>query len=300
MGGLTSQSDQFGSGRKLGIVRSIGALRAEVGRWRKSGQSVGFVPTMGALHAGHLALVTAARGQCDRIVVSIFVNPTQFGPGEDFEAYPRDEAADLAKLAGAAADLAYLPAVDEMYPPGAATVVNVSGVTEGLCGGARPTHFQGVTTIVAKLLMQVQPDMAFFGQKDYQQLQAITRMARDLDIPCEIVGVPTVREADGLALSSRNLYLTAAQRDMALALPRTLRAVADALQDGAGAAAHLAWGVEQLLKGGFDSVDYFELRHAGDLSPLSRLGNVPARLLAAARIGKTRLIDNIPVPYSVH
>ncbi|HBC53050.1 MAG TPA: pantoate--beta-alanine ligase, partial [Alphaproteobacteria bacterium] len=210
----------------IDTVRTIAALRAWVAEQRQDGRRIGFVPTMGALHEGHLSLVAAALSHCDVVVVSIFVNPTQFGPGEDFDAYPRDEAADLSKLAQAGAQLVYLPTVDEMYPADATTVVNVSGITEGLCGGARPTHFQGVTTVVTKLLMQVMPDAAFFGEKDYQQLQTIKRMVRDLDIPVEIVGVPTMREPDGLALSSRNLYLTAQERRQALALPDTLRAVA--------------------------------------------------------------------------
>lgn len=279
----------------LATVRTIADLRARVREWRGQGLRIGFVPTMGALHEGHITLVRTAKTRCDKVVVSIFVNPTQFGPNEDFDAYPRNEAADLAKLAAAQADLAYLPTVDIMYPPGTSTTVNVTGLTEGLCGAARPGHFQGVTTVVTKLLLQVLPDAAFFGEKDYQQLKTITRMARDLDIPAEIVGVPTVREADGLALSSRNVYLSPAQREHALAIPRTLQAVAQRLADGSAAAAHLAWGQAELLRGGFDSVDYLELCDAEDLTPLSRIGPRPARLIVAARIGKTRLLDNIGV-----
>lgn len=278
------------------IVRTIADLRAHVRAWRVAGLSTGFVPTMGALHAGHLSLVAAARVRCDKVVVSIFVNPTQFGPNEDFEAYPRNEQADLERLASAHADLAYLPTVAEMYPPGSLTVVNVSGITDGLCGAVRPGHFQGVTTVVTKLLLQVLPDAAFFGEKDYQQLKTITRMARDLDIPAGIVGVPTVREADGLALSSRNVYLSATERQNALSLPRTLFALAAKLRDGSPAGPHLAWGVAALLDGGFASVDYLELCDAEDLTPLSRISGKPSRLIAAAKIGKTRLIDNIPVP----
>ncbi len=281
----------------IDTVRTIAALRDRVAERRQAGARIGFVPTMGALHEGHLSLVAAALAQCDAVVVSIFVNPTQFGPGEDFEAYPRDESADLEKLEQAGAQLVYLPAVDEMYPENATTVVNVSGITEGLCGGARPTHFQGVTTVVTKLLMQVLPDAAFFGEKDYQQLQTIRRMVRDLDIPVEIIGVPTVREADGLALSSRNLYLSADERREALSLPATLQAVAAKLRQAQGepAAAHLDWGRAQLLQGGFDSVDYLELRDAETLAVLEGWEGQPARLLAAARIGKTRLIDNIAI-----
>ena len=200
------------SATSLAAVRTIADLRARVREWRAAGQRIGFAPTMGALHEGHLSLVRAARQRCDRVVVSIFVNPTQFGPNEDFDAYPRNEAADLALLAGVSADLAYLPSVEVMYPKGACTTVTVTGITDGLCGAMRPGHFQGVATVVTKLLLQVLPDAAFFGEKDYQQLKTITRMARDLDIPCEIIGVPTVREADGLALSSRNVYLSPAER----------------------------------------------------------------------------------------
>ncbi|HBF97890.1 MAG TPA: pantoate--beta-alanine ligase [Alphaproteobacteria bacterium] len=279
----------------IDTVRTIAALRAWVAEQRQDGRRIGFVPTMGALHEGHLSLVAAALSHCDVVVVSIFVNPTQFGPGEDFDAYPRDEAADLSKLAQAGAQLVYLPTVDEMYPADATTVVNVSGITEGLCGGARPTHFQGVTTVVTKLLMQVMPDAAFFGEKDYQQLQTIKRMVRDLDIPVEIVGVPTMREPDGLALSSRNLYLTAQERRQALALPDTLRAVAAKFSQGAPVAPHLDWGTAELLRGGFDTVDYLELRDAQTLAVLNIWEGQPARLLAAARIGKTRLIDNIAI-----
>lgn len=279
----------------LPVVRTIADLRVQVRNWRKRGERIGFVPTMGALHEGHLSLVKAAKLRCDKIVVSIFVNPTQFGPNEDFDAYPRDEAADLALLAGVKTDLVYLPTVDGMYPPGSQTIVTVAGITDRLCGAARPGHFQGVTTVVTKLLLQVLPDAAFFGEKDYQQLKVITRMAIDLDIPTRIIGVPTVREADGLALSSRNVYLSVTQRQQALALPRTLNALALLLGDASDAQAHLTWGIEELLRGGFDSVDYLELCDAENLQPLARLGRKPARLIAAARIGKTRLIDNIAV-----
>ena len=275
-------------------VRTIADLRAQVHQWRAQGLRIGFAPTMGALHAGHLSLVSAARARCDKVIVSIFVNPTQFGPNEDFDAYPRNENADLEKLASVQTDLAYLPAVAEMYPPGSLTTVNVSGITEGLCGAARPGHFQGVTTVVTKLLLQVMPDAAFFGEKDYQQLKTITRMARDLDIACEIIGVPTVREADGLALSSRNVYLSPTQRQQALCLPHTLNAVAQKLRDGSPAAGHLEWAQKELLRGGFDGVDYLELCDAENLQRLPHVGSAPARLIVAARIGKTRLIDNIP------
>ena len=196
----------------MDIARSVGELRQRVSAWRAAGERIGLAPTMGALHAGHLALVAAAQARCRRTVVSIFVNPRQFGPREDFSTYPRPEAADLEKLAAAAADLVFIPAVAEMYPDGFATTISVGGPSEGLCGAQRPGHFDGVATVVAKLLIQVAPDAAFFGEKDYQQLLVVRRMARDLDLPVEIVGVPTVREADGLALSSRNVYLSAEER----------------------------------------------------------------------------------------
>jgi pantoate--beta-alanine ligase len=196
----------------LPIVRTVAELRAQVAGWRKAGQRVGLVPTMGALHEGHLSLVRLAREHAERVVVSVFVNPTQFSPNEDFDAYPRDEAHDAGLLAGVGCDLLFAPGVAEMYPPGFATTVTVAGVSEPLDGTARPGHFVGVATIVSKLLNQCGPDVAVFGEKDYQQLQVIRRLARDLDLPVEIVGGPTARAEDGLALSSRNAYLSAAER----------------------------------------------------------------------------------------
>ena len=278
----------------LPILRSVAALRVQVAQWRKDGLRVAFVPTMGALHDGHLSLVKSGLAEADRVVVSIFVNPTQFGPNEDFAAYPRTEQADVAKLAGAGASAAYVPSVEEMYPAGAATTVHVAGVTEGLCGDFRPGHFDGVATVVAKLLNQAQPDVALFGEKDFQQLQVIRRLARDLDIPVTIRGVPTLREADGLAMSSRNAYLSPQERATAPALHRTLAGAAARLQGGAEAEPVLKEGVAIILAAGFDSVDYLELRAAEDLAPLARLDR-PARLIVAARLGKARLIDNIPV-----
>src|SRR5262249_21433730 len=197
------------------VARSIAALRRMVAAWRAQGDNIGLVPTMGALHRGHLALVAAAQAECRRVVVSIFVNPRQFGPQEDFAAYPRPEEADLAVLAEARVDLAFIPTVAEIYPPGAATTISVAGLSEGLCGAHRPGHFDGVATVVAKLLIEAAPDRAYFGEKDYQQLLVVTRMARDLDLPVAIVGVPTVREPDGLALSSRNVYLAPDERTVA-------------------------------------------------------------------------------------
>lgn len=277
------------------IVRTVAELRARVAAWRAAGLKVGLVPTMGALHAGHLSLVTAARREADRVVASVFVNPTQFGPTEDFSAYPRQEARDALMLAEAGAHLLYAPSVGEMYPEGFATTVSVAGLSEGLCGDVRPGHFQGVATVVSKLLLQALPDVAVFGEKDYQQLQVIRRVVRDLDIPVAVRGAATVREADGLAMSSRNAYLTAAERAVAPALHRVLSGLADRLAGGGEVAAPLLdHGRRDLLAAGFAAVDYVELRDAATLAPLDRADR-PARLLAAVRLGKARLIDNVAV-----
>jgi pantoate--beta-alanine ligase len=249
---------------------------------------------MGALHAGHMRLVETALAQCDAVVVSIFVNPTQFGQGEDLDAYPRQEAADAALLEAAGADLIWAPTVDQVYPDGFATNISVTGVSAGLCGGSRPGHFDGVATVVAKLFNQTRPDAAFFGEKDYQQLAVIRRMARDLDFSHDIVGVPTVRDADGLALSSRNAYLTSVQRRAAVALPDNMRDAADAISKGGDVINILEEAKAKLLSSGFHQVDYFELRNAETLENMT-VFNKPARLLAAAHIGSTRLIDNIAV-----
>lgn len=277
----------------LPIVRTVTDLRAQVAAWRAGGERLGFVPTMGALHAGHLELVAEARRRAGKVVASIFVNPRQFGPNEDFDRYPRDEASDAAKLAGAGADLLFAPTVEEMYPAGFATSVKVEGLGDRLCGAARPGHFDGVGVVVAKLLNQVRPDVALFGEKDWQQLAIIRRLVADLDLEIEIAGVPIVRDPDGLALSSRNLYLSAGERARALELPRALSAAAAALEAGKPVPDALAMAFAQVAAA-FDSVDYVELTGAEDLQPLDRLDR-PARLLAAARIGKTRLIDNIAV-----
>ncbi len=282
----------------LPIVRTVADLRAAVAGWRREGLSVGFVPTMGALHEGHLSLVRLALSRADRVAASIFVNPAQFGPSEDLAAYPRDEAGDAGKLAGAGCHLLFGPSVDEMYPAGAATVVTVSGVSEPLDGQARPGHFAGVATVVAKLLNQVRPDVAVFGEKDYQQLQVIRRLSADLDLGVEILGAPTARAADGLALSSRNAYLTAEERQRAPELAAALAEAVLALRSGAPVARVEAWAVARLQAAGFGPVDYVEVRDAGDLS---RMGPGPlppgrkARILAAARLGRARLIDNMAV-----
>jgi pantoate--beta-alanine ligase len=282
----------------LPIVRTVADLRAAVAGWRREGLSVGFVPTMGALHEGHLSLVRLALSRADRVVASIFVNPTQFGPEEDLAAYPRDEAGDAAKLAEAGCHLLFAPSPAEMYPPGAATVVTVSGVSEPLDGLARPGHFAGVATVMAKLLSQVRPDLAVFGEKDYQQLQVIRRLAADLDLGAEILGAPTARAADGLALSSRNAYLTAEERQQAPELAAALAEAVLALRSGAPVARVEAGAVARLQAAGFGPVDYVEVRDAGDLSRLGP-GPLPAgqpgRILAAARLGRARLIDNMAV-----
>ncbi len=280
----------------LAVVRSVPDLRAPIAAWRAAGLTIGLVPTMGALHEGHLSLIRLAKAQADRVVASLFVNPTQFAPGEDFDAYPRDEAADAALLAQAGCDLLYAPTVEAMYAPGFATTVTVSGVSAPLEGEARPTHFAGVATVVAKLLNQAQPDVAVFGEKDYQQLQVIRRMAADLDLPVRIVGAPTLRAEDGLALSSRNAYLSPAERPVAGRLNGVLRALAQAVARGEPVAPAEARAAAELLAAGFAAVDYIEARAADDLR---RLGpgpaDAPARVLAAARLGRTRLIDNLAV-----
>ena len=280
----------------LPIVRTVSDLRAEVAAWRRQGLTVGLVPTLGALHEGHLSLVRRALEEADRVVASVFVNPTQFAPGEDFEAYPRDEAHDAELLASAGCHLLYAPSPDQVYPPGFSTTVTVAKVSEPLEGERRPTHFAGVATVVSKLLIQAGPDLAVFGEKDYQQLQVIRRLARDLDLPTRIVGAPTVRAEDGLALSSRNAYLTAEQRPVAGILNRVMKALAEAAAAGEPLEPAEQAAADVLLEAGFDTVDYITVRHADDLSPLRpTVGDVPARVLVAAWLGKTRLIDNMEV-----
>ena len=278
----------------LPIFCTVADLRTQVGDWRRQGLTVALVPTMGALHEGHLTLIRRGLALADKVVASVFVNPTQFGPNEDFAAYPRRVSEDAALLQGAGASGLFAPTVAEMYPDGFVTTITVAGLSEGLCGTFRPGHFDGVATVVAKLLLQVGPDVALFGEKDYQQLQVIKRLVRDLDIPVRIEGVPTVREADGLALSSRNAYLSAEERAIAPAIHRTLSAMAEALRAGADVASQEAWGKAQLLAAGFASVDYLEVRAADGLALLLTVDR-SARILVAARLGKARLLDNIPV-----
>lgn len=275
-------------------ARTVADLRAQVAKWRKAGETVALVPTMGALHDGHRSLIALAKRKADRVVVSIFVNPTQFGPREDYRTYPRDEAGDLAKLGKEGVDLAYLPDAAEMYPAGFSTTVKVCDLTRDLCGAARPNHFEGVATVVTKLLLQVLPDFAVFGEKDYQQLLAVRRLVRDLDIPVEILAAPIVREPDGLALSSRNASLTPVQREKAPALYRTLAEIARDLESGKGCDATLVKARFKLEAAGF-RVDYVSVREPETLKTLE--GPVRrARVLAAAYLGQTRLIDNVPVP----
>jgi pantoate--beta-alanine ligase len=262
--------------------------------FRADGKTVALVPTMGALHAGHMALIEEARLRADHVVASLFVNPTQFSPSEDLDSYPRREAADARMLEEAGCDLLWAPTVEEMYPAGFATSIAIGGVTEGLDGAARPGHFDGVATVVAKLFNQVRPDVALFGEKDYQQLLVIRRLAADLDFGITIVGVPTQRDDDGLALSSRNAYLSPEERSAARALPRALGDAVAAIGKGTPPGAAIAAAIKRLHDAGFDPVDYVELRDAETLELVDTVER-EARLLAAVRLGRTRLIDNLAV-----
>jgi len=275
-------------------IRQLVPLRDAIASLRAEGARIALVPTMGALHAGHMALIEEARRRADRVVASIFVNPLQFGPNEDLDRYPRREMADARMLADAGCDILWAPTPEEMYPTGFATNISVADVTEGLDGTSRPGHFDGVATVVAKLFNQVSPDVALFGEKDFQQLAVIRRMAADLNFSVEIIGVPTQREDDGLALSSRNAYLIDDERQRAVALPRTLGVTARSIGRGEDIGKALSDAVIALISAGFDSVDYVALVDVETLEPVTILTG-PARLLAAARIGKTRLIDNLPV-----
>ncbi len=277
------------------VVDRIETLRAQVARWRAEGHKIGLVPTMGALHQGHVSLVEEARKHAARIIVTIFVNPAQFGPSEDFGKYPRTLEADVEKLATVGADLCFAPPVDEIYPKGFSTRVEMSGPARAeLEDSFRPSHFSGVATIVAKLLNQAQADVAVFGEKDYQQLLAIRRLARDLDIPTQIRAAPTLREPDGLAMSSRNVYLSSEERRVAPALYGALREAARRIRAGEGLGAALDWGRATIAEAGF-AIDYVEIRHADTLARVKNSHDGPLRLLAAAKLGSTRLIDNIAV-----
>ena len=276
------------------VVRSVAAMRQEVARWKAVGETVGVVPTMGALHAGHLALVRSALASCDRVIVTIFVNPKQFAVTEDLSSYPRGEVQDLAKLSELGADLAFSPNMEEMYPDGFATSVEVKGLTEVMCGAGRPHHFGGVATVVSKLFIQSSADRAYFGKKDFQQYLIVTRMARDLDIPIEVVPVETVREADGLAMSSRNIYLSDAHRAIAPTIYRTISNVAVAIRGGDNPAVAAAKGAKMLTETGIERVEYLDVRDAATLSDEWIEGRA-ARVFTAVHLGKTRLIDNIAI-----
>lgn len=280
-------------------VNTLDMLRNTIVSLRSDGRTVALVPTMGALHEGHLTLMREARAACDNVVASIFVNPTQFGPNEDLGAYPRQLAKDSKMLEAEGVALLWAPDVTEMYPKGFASNVSVNDVSAHFCGADRPGHFDGVATVVCKLFHQVLPDMAFFGEKDWQQLAVIRTMARDLDLTQpnvrSIIGVPTVREGDGLAMSSRNRYLSDQDRANAAQLPLAMKAAINAIEAGADITSTLAELKAALIKAGFSSVDYAELADAMSLEPLDRLTDQDARLLVAARIGGTRLIDNMPV-----
>ncbi|MDJ0513128.1 MAG: pantoate--beta-alanine ligase [Methyloceanibacter sp.] len=278
----------------LEIVRTVADLRAQVATWHAARATVAMVPTMGAIHEGHMSLVRQAASLADHVVASIFVNPLQFGPSEDFEAYPRGEARDAALLAEAGAELLYAPNASEMYPQGFATKVRVSDLTDVLCGASRPDHFDGVATVVTKLLLQCGPDIAIFGEKDFQQLLIIRRFVDDLNIPVKIVGGAIVREPDGLALSSRNAYLTAEERETAPLLHATLRQAAQEMASGL-TTEHALESARAVLEAAGFRVDYLEARDPVTLAPVSGIVSA-ARILVAAFLGKTRLIDNVPVP----
>ena len=276
------------------VIRSTAALREKVAAWKRSGMLVGVVPTMGALHDGHLSLARAARAQSDRVIVTIFVNPMQFNNPEDLKKYPRDETRDLALLEADGVDVLFAPGPDEVYPEGFATKVSVAGISAPMEGAFRPGHFDGVATVVSKLFGMTQAGRAFFGEKDWQQLQVVRRLVTDLNIPVDVIGCPTIREDDGLAMSSRNVRLSDAERAVAPALHRAMQAAAEAIRGGAPTGAALADARAAILAAGFGAVEYLDLRHAGTLEPIDRAGP-PARLLVAAMLGEVRLIDNIAV-----
>tara|TARA_B100000676_G_scaffold233103_1_gene232205 strand:- start:123598 stop:124446 length:849 start_codon:yes stop_codon:yes gene_type:complete len=277
------------------IIRSVADLREIVAGWRQEGKRVGLVPTMGAIHAGHLSLVSIAAKNCDKVIASVFVNPTQFGKNEDLDAYPVDEAKDVRNLTDAGTDLVFCPGKEEIYPNGFSTVISVSGLTAGLCGPFRPGHFDGVATVVSKLLLQCLPDIAVFGEKDYQQLLVIRQLVSDLNIPVEIVGAPIIREDDGLAMSSRNRYLSPDERRVAPEFNRVLTDVAALIKAKPDECQNICRNArEELLELGFASVDYVSVCDIETLELLKTYRH-PARVFGAAYLGASRLIDNLPV-----
>ena len=275
-------------------VRDVDGLRQRVRSWKKSGLSVALVPTMGALHRGHIELMHRAHAMADRIIATIFVNPSQFGPTEDFNAYPRDEARDFEMLEKVGVHVLFAPTVAEMYPTGFATTVSVAGFTDVLCGPFRPGHFAGVATVVTKLLLQAEPDIALFGEKDFQQLAVIKKLTADLNIPTDIIGVPTVRETDGLAMSSRNAYLSPVERTIAPALYQAIYEAAENIANGNDPAAAVEQARQCVLNAGFRAIDYVEARHAETLALLKQ-GEKNGRVFAAAHLGRARLIDNVEI-----
>ena len=276
------------------VVRTIAELRQHTSRWRIAGQTIGLIPTMGALHNGHLSLIKLAQGKCDRVITTIFVNPRQFLPNEDFDEYPRNEESDIRKLIGMGVDLLFAPKALEMYQPDASTTVVISKLTECLCATSRPGFFDGVGTVVTKLLIQALPDLAIFGEKDYQQLLIIKRLTRDLDIPAEIIGAPTIREADGLAVSSRNVFLSKANRETASKVSEILRKTATAIALGNDVLVACEEARSELTLAGFSEIDYFEARHSETLEVIQSFEN-SGRLFAAVWLGSTRLIDNLEI-----
>ena len=278
----------------LDIVRTVTELRERVGAWRKENQSVALIPTMGSLHAGHLSLMQLGREQCNKVIATIFVNPLQFSPSEDFETYPREENDDVRKLIDEDVDLLFAPDVKEMYQTGATTTINVGGLTDSLCAVSRPGFFDGVATVVTKLLLQALPDVAIFGEKDYQQLLVIKRLVTDLDIPVKIIGGPTIRELDGLALSSRNVYLDPKSRSIAPAIYNILNRYASAISKGNDIEKCLKLAKKDIQDAGFGKIDYLDLRNEQTLQRCTTKEE-PSRLFAAVWLGSTRLIDNISV-----
>ena len=276
------------------VVRTIAELRQHTSRWRIAGQTIGLIPTMGALHKGHLSLIKLAQGKCDRVIATIFVNPRQFLPNEDFDEYPRNEESDIQKLIEMGVDLLFAPKVSEMYRPDASTTVVISKLTDCLCATSRPGFFDGVGTVVTKLLIQALPDLAIFGEKDYQQLLVIKRLTRDLDIPVEIIGAPTIREADGLAVSSRNVYLSQTNRETASKVFEILKKTATAIALRNDVLAACKEARKELILAGLSKIDYFEARHSETLELIQNFEN-NGRLFAAVWLGPTRLIDNLEI-----